>query len=91
MEDFVIYAAIAVGLVVLGLLVGGANERMHFRSLARREAKFRDISVCNMKSVPSSIVNSISGNAAEGRANIFRGLIREAKFIPRSVVTPVLL
>ena len=45
------YAIPVFGIVVLGLLIGGHNERRHLRDLARREQALGSITVTNLKRV----------------------------------------
>jgi uncharacterized protein YbjQ (UPF0145 family) len=41
--------AIPVLLILLGLIVGGANERLHFKSLRTREAIFHSVSMTDVR------------------------------------------
>ncbi len=43
----------AIGILVLGVLIGGARERRHFQDLARREQDMRQLLVTNLKTIPS--------------------------------------
>ncbi len=52
---FIFYAVTTLGgLLVLGLLIGGFNERRHLRSLAEREAACRHIRVSNLPTVTNA-------------------------------------
>ncbi len=49
--DAVLYLLVIAGLLVLGILAGGANERAHFRRLARAERELSHIRISNLKRV----------------------------------------
>lgn len=53
--DLIINLAPFVGLIVLGLVVGRATERMHFRNLDRREQQVADMLVTQLKSFPDRV------------------------------------
>lgn len=50
--DIIIRFAISLVLLMIGLFFGTANEKRHFRELARREAELKDILVFNERKLP---------------------------------------
>jgi uncharacterized protein YbjQ (UPF0145 family) len=59
MAEF-IWLFVALGLLILGILAGGANERAHFRRLDRNEGRLEYIRICNLKRVsnPETVSSS---------------------------------
>lgn len=49
--EALIWLGVALGLLVVGLLVGGHNERRHLRALDRRERALAHIRVNNLKTI----------------------------------------
>jgi len=53
--DFIIGMVVFAVLILLGLIVGGQNERKHFRSIRSRESRCRDMVISQIKTFPAAV------------------------------------
>lgn len=71
-------------LLILGLVVGSITERRHFASLTRREGRFSDIGIVNLKTVrdPETVgaATFVCGDAVIG-TDYFKGFVAKLRGI----------
>jgi len=53
--DSIIWLTVTLLLIVIGYIFGKSRERIHFRSLIRREAESKDFPVDNLKRPPANL------------------------------------
>ena len=86
--DLTMLAIYASGFVVLlfcGIVIGGMRERSHLKSLDARENELADITVCNLKTIPSP-ENASSAQMVMGQVVIATDYFKSLATALRSLV-----